>query len=397
MSDSFGWAIFAAVVVLLGLVFLLVFIRERRAADQRFMLAMQELATRMDGMVRELQTSFDRSHVEEQRRRVLGELGGSIDLDEVLTRVLEAAGAIRGVDAALVTLDSGGGEKPIVATVGLSTEEAERQAVAGPPDGREARAMSISYEYPTGAEIDDGELIRHGIAVPIPGETGAIGFMSVFSRSATHEFGDDDKRALEDLADRAGPAIENARRFREARQLADLDALTGLHNRRYFHETLAREVARAHRYERRLALVVFDLDDFKAINDRIGHLAGDAVLAEVAERVRSVVRSADIACRVGGDEFGIILPESTLTDAEQLSRRMQQAVAARPIGDVGKLGLSAGAAELRADDDSEKFFKRADDALYQAKESGKAEVVAATGDDARGENAAAPRAAEPTA
>ena len=88
-----------------------------------------------------------------------------------------------------------------------------------------------------------------------------------------------------------GPAIENARRFREARQQADLDALTGLHNRRYFHETLAREIARAHRYNRRLALIVFDLDDFKAINDRIGHLAGDAVLAEVAERVREVVRA----------------------------------------------------------------------------------------------------------
>ena len=72
------------------------------------------------------------------------------------------------------------------------------------------------------------------------------------------------------------------------------------------------EVARAHRYGRRLALVIFDLDDFKAINDRIGHLAGDGVLAEVAERVRAVVRSADVACRVGGDEFAIILPESTL-------------------------------------------------------------------------------------
>ena len=81
-------------------------------------------------------------------------------------------------------------------------------------------------------------------------------------------------RSSRTLALRAGPAIDNARRFREARQLADLDALTGLHNRRYFHETLQREVARAHRYSRNLALVVFDLDDFKAINDRIGHLAG---------------------------------------------------------------------------------------------------------------------------
>ncbi len=378
MSDALGWAIFGGVLALLALVFLAILLRERRAADQRFERVMQELSTRMDGMVKELHTAFDRTSEDERRGRIIGELGGSIDLDEVLTRVLEAAGAIHGVDAALVTLPGPMGEKPIVATVGLSAEEAERQAVAGPPDGREARSMAISYEYPVGAEIDDGELIRHGLAVPIPGESGPAGFMSVFSRSAAHAFADPDRQTLEELAERAGPAIDNARRFREARQLADLDALTGLHNRRFFHETLGREVARAHRYGRRLALVVFDLDDFKAINDRIGHLAGDSVLAEVAERVRSVVRSADIACRVGGDEFGIILPESTLADAEQLSRRMQQAVASRPIGDIGRLSLSAGAADLRPEDDGATFFKRSDDALYQAKEGGKAEVVAAS-------------------
>jgi two-component system, cell cycle response regulator len=377
VSDALGWAIFGGLLALLAIAFLVLLLRERRASQRRFETVMHEFTSRMDGMMDELRSAVDRGSDDERRGRILGELGGSIDLDEVLTRVLEAAGAIRGVDAALVMVPGSAGEKPMIATVGLSSEEAERQAVSGPPDGREARSLKISYEYPMGAEIDDGDLIRHGLAVPIPGETGPIGFLSVFSRSAAHAFADGDRQSLEDLAERAGPAIDNARRFREARQLADLDALTGLHNRRYFHETLSREVARAHRYGRRLALVVFDLDDFKAINDRIGHLAGDAVLAEVAERVRSVVRSADIACRVGGDEFGIILPESTLGDAEQLSRRMQQAVASRPIGDVGNLALSAGAAALLPEDDGATFFKRADDALYQAKEGGKADVVAA--------------------
>jgi diguanylate cyclase (GGDEF)-like protein len=77
-------------------------------------------------------------------------------------------------------------------------------------------------------------------------------------------------------------------------------------------------VCTAGRYERRLALIVVDIDDFKAINDRIGHLAGDSVLAVVAERLRSAVRRADVPCRVGGDEFAVILPEATLRDAEQL-------------------------------------------------------------------------------
>jgi len=189
--------------------------------------------------------------------------------------------------------------------------------------------------------------------------------------AAMKEFGDLPARVLSDNQ------FENARRFREARQLADLDALTGLHNRRYFHETLARECSRAHRYERKLSLIIFDLDDFKEINDRIGHLAGDTVLAEAAERVRDVVRTADIACRVGGDEFAVILPESSLEDADQLYRRIQNAISSRPLGQGGKLFLSAGVAELRAEDDPVAFFQRADDALYRAKEAGKGRVVSA--------------------
>jgi two-component system cell cycle response regulator len=202
----------------------------------------------------------------------------------------------------------------------------------------------------------------------------------VFSRSK-QAFGDEAVDDLERLAQKAAPAIENARRFREARQLADLDALTGLHNRRYFHETLAREVARAHRYDRSLSLIILDVDDFKAINDEIGHLAGDSVLADAAARVTEVVRSADIACRVGGDEFAVILPESLAPDADQLYRRIQHSVGARPIAPGGRrVYFSAGVAELRRDDDAVSFFQRADEALYRAKERGKAQIVASAGE-----------------
>jgi diguanylate cyclase (GGDEF)-like protein len=332
----------------------------------------------MDEMVRELSGALEQSQLEGQRTQMLGELAGSIDLDEVLTRVLEAAGAVDGVDATLVTLAPQPGGQPIVATLGLSAEEAERQAVTGPPDGRAARTITISYEYAADEPDADGDAIRTGVAVPLPGETGPLGLLTIFTRSPEHSFGEEEIRELEELALRAGPAIENARRFREARQLADLDALTGLHNRRYFHDTLAREVARAHRYDRNIALLIFDLDDFKAINDRIGHLAGDGVLAEAAERIREVVRSADIECRVGGDEFAVILPESTLGDADQLYARLQKAVSARPVGQAGPLTISAGVAELQPDDDAIAFFQRADHALYGAKEAGKGQVVAAS-------------------
>jgi diguanylate cyclase (GGDEF)-like protein len=360
----------------LVLVLLVLLVRSRRSSrggEQQLVELVSEMNTRMEAMVSELSDSLERAREEGRRNRYLTELAGSIDLDEVTSRTLEAAGAVPGVDAALVSIFNDD-ERPIVATLGLSTEEAHRQVITGPPDGNEARAISLVYQYPPGAEAG-GDLVHSGLAVPVPGEAAPIGFLSVYSRSPEHRFAEDETRELEELAQRAGPAIENARRFREARQLADLDALTGLHNRRYFHETLAREVARAHRYGRQLALIVFDLDDFKAINDRIGHLAGDAVLAETAERVKDVVRSADVACRVGGDEFAVILPESTTGDADQLYHRLLGAVSSRPVGQAGRLSISAGMAELCEEDNPTAFFERADEALYRAKERGKGQVV----------------------
>ena len=351
--------------------------RVRRDSERRVEAATAELGGRIDQLLGELQGAVERAREEGRRSRVLGDLGRSIDLDEVLARALEAACAVPGVDAALVNVAAEPGEQPIVATLGLSEEEARRQAIAGPPDGREARSIALAYRYPPGSGFGEGDAVHSGLAVPLRGEADPIGFLTVFSRSPSRSFGEPELETLEELASRAGPAVENARRFREARRLADLDALTGLHNRRYFHETLEREVSRAQRYGRKLALIVFDLDDFKAINDRIGHLAGDSVLAEASERVRSAVRSADIACRVGGDEFAIVLPESTLDDADQLYRRVRAAVSAGPIGQAGRIFLSAGVAELEGDDNPTSFFERADEALYRAKSAGKGQVRAA--------------------
>jgi diguanylate cyclase (GGDEF)-like protein len=365
----------ALVVLLLAL--LVVRWRSDNSADERVAEVVASLNARMDELGRELAGALERAEEEGKRSRIFGELAGSIDLDEVLSRTLEAAGALEGADAALIMLPDPQGGKPLVATLGLSVEEAERHAITGPPDGRLARSISMSYTYPELERDRDDAVISSGLAVPLPGESGTLGYLTVFTRTRGHQYSDEDVRLLESLAVHAGPAIENANRFREARQLADLDALTGLHNRRFFHETLARECARAHRYERSLSLVVFDLDDFKDVNDRIGHLAGDAVLAEAAERVRSVVRTSDIACRVGGDEFAVILPESAIGDADQLYRRIQNAISSRPLGQGGKLFLSAGVAELRAEDDPASFFQRADDALYRAKEAGKGRVVSA--------------------
>jgi diguanylate cyclase (GGDEF)-like protein len=331
----------------------------------------------LERMLEASNSRLERAHDEGRRSRQLAAIGATIELDAVLSRALEAAGGLALVDAVMIVLpqDETG---PVIATLGMTAEEAARQPITGPPTGREARTMEISYRHGLEHRENDTELIRGGLVIPLRSDSDEpLGTMAVYWREEGREPNEDDVAALEDLAANAGPAIENARRFREARKLADLDALTNLHNRRYFHDTLAREVARAHRYDRRLALLVFDIDNFKAINERVGHLAGDSVLAQLAERVRTVVRAADVACRVGGDEFAVILPESMLADAEQLYRRLQFAVSTRPTGAADRLHVSAGIAELAPEDDAVSFFERADEALFRAKETGKGQAVAA--------------------
>jgi diguanylate cyclase (GGDEF)-like protein len=380
---ALGIAVAAAgLAIALAAVLLVVLLRGRKPRREEVERLVDESLAGAEARLSELSVALAEAHQEGRRARLFGEIGATIDLDTVLTRTLEAAGALPGVDSASVVLTSADGSaaEPLVATIGMSVEEAASQPMGGPPDGRPARAMQVAYTYTPEEAEEGGDLIRGGLAVPLRDEENeVVGTLAVFWRGSEREPSEEEVALLEELAGSAGPSLANARRFREARQLADLDALTNLHNRRYFHETLARECARAHRYDRRLALVVFDVDDFKAINDRIGHLAGDSVLAAVAERVQSVVRSADVACRVGGDEFGVILPESTLNDAEQLYSRVQFAVASRPIGPFDRIHLSAGIAELGREDSAESFFQRADQALYRAKEAGKGRVVAADG------------------
>jgi diguanylate cyclase len=204
-----------------------------------------------------------------------------------------------------------------------------------------------------------------------------LGTLGVFWRRSVDEPNEEQLAMIEELSAMAGRALQNARRFHEVFELSVRDPLTGLHNRHYFHETLAHEVQRAHRYDRRLALIFFDIDDFKAINEELGHLGGDGVLEEASQRLRSVVRGADIPCRVGGDEFAVILPESSIEEAERLFQRLQLALQGQPIGRIPAVRLSAGIAELARDDDATSFFWRVDQALYRAKRSGKGTVVAA--------------------
>ena len=305
-----------------------------------------------------------------------GELGDSLEPGEVARRVLDAVSALPEVNAALVEAMSETGMRTRAAR-GMSDEEAERLLVAVPaPTGALTPVHAVSSYRIDEARLGDGDLgFRAGLVAPLTSAEAEIGTLAVFSGSA--EFPNETATALAELALRAGRALDNAHRFAEARLLADIDSLTGLQNRRRFHEHLVQEVSRAGRYGRNLALIVIDLDNFKAVNDRVGHLAGDAVLAEVAKQMQATVRTADIACRIGGDEFAVIMPESGIPEAEMLADRVAETVAEHSSRRGDPLRVSAGVAEIRAGDDAKVFFERADEALYRAKQAGKARTVTA--------------------
>ena len=345
--------------------------RSGRDADARMTSLVSELERRTTEIRDELVGTLEREREESRRSRLLGELASSIDLDEVLRRTLDATAGLPGVDAAHIGVIVPDGEA-VARSVGLADDELDAVELGSAGVGRRVRSLTVSYRSGGDRSIDTA------LVIPLRTPETTVGLLMLFSREPGHSFSPDDAATAEELAGHAAPALENACRFHEARRLADMDSHTGLHNRRYFHETLVREAARSQRYERPLALIVFDLDDFKDVNDRLGHLAGDAVLGQVGERLRGVVRSSDIACRVGGDEFGVVLPESNLQDAELLCERLKNQMTVRPIPQAGRLQISAGIAELRAQDDAVTLFERADDALYRAKEAGKGRVAIAT-------------------
>jgi diguanylate cyclase (GGDEF)-like protein len=238
------------------------------------------------------------------------------------------------------------------------------------------RLVVEGQEHARAGEPEDG---GRPLVIPL-GPDGNENAMLLLTPAGA-DFGDQSRELALWLGSQAAIALENVRLHRIVERQASTDGLTDLANRRHFEETLAGEISRAERFGGALALVLADLDDFKQVNDRYGHQAGDDVLREFAAVLRDTVRDIDLAARYGGEEFAVLLPQTDLEGAGRLAERLREAMAERRLalvpGAVFTVTASFGVASFPEAPTAAELFAAADEALYEAKSAGKNCVVCA--------------------
>ena len=217
--------------------------------------------------------------------------------------------------------------------------------------------------------------VRAFLGVPVVVRDQVIGLIALYNRGEC-AFTEHNAEVAEAFASQVAIAMDNSRRVELMEKQAITDELTGLYNRRAFVLAGEREVGRARRYQRPLALIFFDIDHFKDVNDSHGHLIGDHVLRVLTELVTRTTRSTDLVCRYGGEEFIVLMPEADRDEALAMAERLRLEISRMTVVTaVGTLFLtvSLGVAALRRDEDEnlEGLIARADRAMYQAKADGR--------------------------
>jgi diguanylate cyclase (GGDEF)-like protein len=192
-------------------------------------------------------------------------------------------------------------------------------------------------------------------------------------------FNDSEQQMILNLVDQVGMAIANLRLHEKLRNLSIRDTLTGLFNRRFMEESLEREILRARRNSSSVGIIMCDLDNFKDFNDTFGHEAGDVLLRELGKFLQSNIRASDIACRLGGEEFVLILPDTLLKMAYQRAEYLREGVKHMHIQhgtqSLGPITLSLGVAMFPDHGRTAgEVLKVADTALYRAKHEGRDRV-----------------------
>jgi diguanylate cyclase (GGDEF)-like protein len=216
------------------------------------------------------------------------------------------------------------------------------------------------------------------LAVPLRAGGRAIGALDL---RRTEPLSEENVKVVELLAASVAVALQNAHLYQETQRLATTDPLTALSNYRHFHELLNLEVQRARRMAYPVGLIIMDLDHFKVVNDRHGHPVGDVALRQVAEQLRSRLRRTDVVGRLGGEEFGAILPGANRKEVGIVAEKIRRAVEELPpleggmTSETTRLTLSLGGTSLDSDTvDAELLISNADQALYEAKRNGRNQV-----------------------
>ncbi len=217
--------------------------------------------------------------------------------------------------------------------------------------------------------------VRSFLGVPVVFRDRVTGLIALYN-SGARTFTEEDAQVADLFAGQVAIALDNSRRVELMEKQAITDELTGLYNRRAFAPLGEKEVGRARRYQRPLALIFFDIDHFKNVNDTHGHLIGDHVLRVLTELVTKTTRATDIVCRYGGEEFIVLMPEAGRDEGLAMAERLRQEISRMTVVTaVGTLSLtvSLGVAELGADEaeNLESLIARADRAMYQAKAAGR--------------------------
>ena len=274
------------------------------------------------------------------------------DDPEPMVRALEMARERTSADGAIALVTSGKGT-PIVATVGLSESETNHIARMGFPDYRGARAIEVAFAGDLPAPEGE-DPVRSGLVMPLLAEDEAQSLLGVLTRDRARRFSEEDVDGLETLVQTARPPISRALDLREADVVPEVDMLTNLLDRQSFPTILEREILRARLAHHPLTLLVLDVDRLTWLNARIGILAADGVLLEVAQRLRGAAHRLDYAFRLGGGRFAIVRPGSegetrrrSSRPCRPTSRDVRSAMPARSRYRAGSPSSSRGTAQIR--------------------------------------------------
>jgi diguanylate cyclase (GGDEF)-like protein len=242
------------------------------------------------------------------------------------------------------------------------------------------RYKADGHKDPSCPHVRPGAPDAVRICIPLVSHDDLVGMMQLEGLSAEPARQEEQERLAVAIAEQLALALGNARLRESLRRQSVLDPLTGLFNRRYFDETLKRELARARRKSVPMSLLVLDIDHFKRVNDDFGHAAGDAVLRALGQQIRASIREGDVACRYGGEEFVILMPECGVEVSSVRAGLLREAIAAAILNGDGqgpeRVTASFGVAEYPSHGaDAEALFWAADKALYRAKQLGRNRVV----------------------